>query len=167
MQLKSTVINKLGQKEDIIYTDINSENDLQDRNIRGCRAYCFYNNQLVIVYSDSKGFWSLPGGGREKGETVSEAVTREVKEETNMRVLKQELIGIQEVISSGKTNYYSTSVCIVEPYGNFTLDPDGEITKMKLIEPVEFIQYSHFPLGKILDRMMERAFELKEKMELK
>ena len=49
--------------------------------------------KMVVVYSEDKGYWAPPGGGIEKGETVEEAVIREVREETNMKVLHQELIG--------------------------------------------------------------------------
>lgn len=40
-----------------------------------------------------RGLWSIPGGRVEPGETDSEAVVREMKEETGLTVLPGELVG--------------------------------------------------------------------------
>lgn len=84
MELLSTLTNHKGQLLDVVYRDANSELDFADKAISGVHAYCFCNDKLVVVYSDSKGYWTPPGGGVESGESAREAVVREVKEETNM-----------------------------------------------------------------------------------
>ena len=50
------------------------------------------------------------------------------------------------------------SFCIVEPYGDFVSDPDGDITEIKLIDQRDYKQY--FDWGKVGDRIMERAIEI-------
>ncbi|WP_258171171.1 NUDIX hydrolase [Paenibacillus sp. R14(2021)] len=47
-----------------------------------------------MVYHDHQdcGFWTLPGGGVEEGETLEEAVIREVKEEVNLYGKVQRLL---------------------------------------------------------------------------
>ena len=50
-----------------------------------------------------KGLWSIPGGRVEHGEYISQALVREVKEETNLDVEVKELLGILEV--PGDTHY--------------------------------------------------------------
>ena len=82
-----------------------------------------------------------PGGSIESGETYEQAVIREVKEETNMKIVFQKLIGFQDVYEPERIIRQTRSFCIVEPYGDFTSDPTGEITEIKLINPKEYKNY--------------------------
>ncbi len=165
MEIKSTLTNRSGQVLNVIYKDIDSELDFKDKEISGVHAYCFYEDKLVVVYSDKKGYWTPPGGGVERGETARDAVTREVKEETNMKVLKQRFVGLQEISEPGKVVIQTRSVCIVEPYGPFVEDSDnGEITKIELIDPKDYKKY--FDWGEIGDHIMERVLQLKAQIDL-
>jgi hypothetical protein len=55
-------------------------------------------------------------------------------------------------------------VCIVEPDGAFVCDPDGDITKIELINPKDYKKY--FDWGEIGDHIMQRSLELKAQMDL-
>ena len=140
--------------------------DLDKNNVlRGVHAICFYKNKIVVVYEKKKNCWTPPGGGIEQNETYQEAVIREVKEESNMKVLHQEYIGYQDVTNLvGKTTRQVRSFCIVEPYGDFVSDPDGDITKIKLIDPKDYKKY--FDWLEIGDRIMELAIELNNKYKM-
>jgi 8-oxo-dGTP diphosphatase len=48
---------------------------------------------------NAKGFWIIPGGGVEFGETTEQAAVREIKEETNLDVEIVRFIGFKEVIN--------------------------------------------------------------------
>ena len=47
------------------------------------------------------GFWSVPGGRVEEGETLAEAVVRELHEETGIEGVCGQLVGVEEVLSEG------------------------------------------------------------------
>ena len=54
-------------------------------------------DRVVFVqrrYPPFQGFWALPGGKVEYGETVEAALTREVREETGVDVEPQGLVGV-------------------------------------------------------------------------
>ncbi len=59
------------------------------------------------------GQWSLPGGGQELGETLEEALCREVREETNVEI---EVLGLVAAVDSidrdenGRVRYHYTLI---------------------------------------------------------
>ncbi len=67
-----------------------------------------------------KGYWSIPGGLIEPGETIEAAVIRELREETGLRVLTAERFEIFERImrdAAGRAEYHyilHDYVCTVE-----------------------------------------------------
>jgi len=157
MQIKSTHTDRLGRSLDIIYTEGDPLNDLEDKILQGVHAFCFYGDKMVLVLHPKSG-WMPPGGGIEMGELYEQAVIREVKEETNMSVISQTLIGFQDVYEPDRIVRQTRSFCIVEPYGEFVSDPDGEIMEIKLIDPATYKTY--FDWGEIGERIMGKAMEL-------
>lgn len=159
MIIKSTYTNKSGQTVEQVYFDGDDLiGNLDERDYGGCHAFCFCDDKLVLVNHPKQG-WFPPGGGMEEGETFVQTTEREVKEETNMKVLHQELIGYSIFTMPNKVIKQTRSMCIVEPYGEFVSDPDGEIMEIKLIDPSEFKE--NFGWGETGDRIMERALKLK------
>lgn len=70
--------------------------------IVGVGAVVWKDDKVLLVKrgkAPAKGSWSLPGGGQELGETVKEAVAREVKEETGLDVTVSHLIDVVDVIT--------------------------------------------------------------------
>lgn len=163
MEITSSLINHEGKELKVVYRDIDSIQELEDRSVKGVHAYCFSKDMLIVVYAAAKEYWAPPGGGVEKGETPEQAIIREVLEETNMKVLKHAFLGYQDIYESGGVVTQTRSVCLVEPYGDFISDPDGDITEMQLINPREYKTY--FNWGVIGERLMERALTLKKKLE--
>lgn len=49
---------------------------------------------LILRRAEEENLWSVPGGGMEPGESLTEAVVREVREETGLQVEPVALIGI-------------------------------------------------------------------------
>ena len=160
MQIESSLVNRSNQILKVLYNEGNPLENLDGKILQAVHGYCFYGDKLVIVYAESKKYWTPPGGEIEKGETYEEATIREVAEETNMKVLRQELIGYQDIWEPNQTVRQTRSMCIVEPIGDFVSDPDGEVTKIKLIDPKDYKQY--FDWGPVGERIMEQALKMRK-----
>ncbi|MEK7596523.1 MAG: NUDIX hydrolase [Patescibacteria group bacterium] len=165
MEIKSILTNRSGQVLKVVYKDINNKKDLSGKKINVVHAYCFYKDKLVIVYSKKKDYWTPPGGKVEKNEDLESAIIREVKEETNMKILCQNFIDYQDISEPQGLVSQTRSVCLVEPHGDFISDPDGDITEIKLIKPEDYKKYINW--GKIGDHIMKRALRIKDEMEFK
>jgi ADP-ribose pyrophosphatase YjhB (NUDIX family) len=159
-ELKSTFTNRKGDVFDVVYREGLDPNERTEGVwLNASHGVCFYQDKIVIVFDSSRGRWTLPGGGIEDGETWEQALVREVLEESNMNVLSHELIGFVDIHEPTRIARQTRSFCMVEPAGDFTLDPDGDITEIKLIDPGEWKQYINWA-GEVFERIMERAFEM-------
>lgn len=50
--------------------------------------------ELLLIHKTDNDLWALPGGGHEAGESISDTVVREVKEETGVDVEVIDLVGL-------------------------------------------------------------------------
>jgi 8-oxo-dGTP diphosphatase len=99
----------------------------------------FPNNKILLAKRATvvfKGYWSLPGGRVEAGETVEQTVMREVKEETGLQVKIVRKIG--EYHESGiqdgiEYDYYPTCF-LVKPIGGKVKRQEREIEEIKLVD---------------------------------
>jgi ADP-ribose pyrophosphatase YjhB (NUDIX family) len=60
----------------------------------GVSAVIFEEGRVLLQRRDDNRMWGLPGGGVEPGESVRQAVIREVHEETGLTVEPLRLIGV-------------------------------------------------------------------------
>lgn len=158
MEMSGTLTDSQGQEINVVYREEVPEQNLDGVRLKDVHAFCFYNDKLVLVYKPEKDSWSPPGGGIEPGESHQESVVREIKEETNMEVFSQELIGYMDVFEPTGTIRQTRSYCRVKPYGPFESDPDGDVTKIKLIDPENYRDY--FEWQEIGDHIVQRAINM-------
>jgi ADP-ribose pyrophosphatase YjhB (NUDIX family) len=97
--------------------------------------------ELLLMRRSDNGHWGLPGGYVEAGESVSEAVAREVFEETGVKIAVGRLIGVysdpaRQVIEYGPgRRVHAVNLCFeAQPVGQ------GEATT-----PDETLELGYFP----------------------
>lgn len=161
MQLTEEYIGHSGVRYIFEYEDCDSFDDLDTSKCRQTYGVCFYRDEIVIGLGAKAQTWGLIGGTVEEGGSLEETLVREIKEESNMKVLSCKPIGYQKMIDTrdGSYIFQLRYACAVESYGPFEIDPAGGVTEIKLIDPNEYKQY--FDWGEIGERIMQRALELK------
>ncbi|MDD2935213.1 MAG: NUDIX domain-containing protein [Candidatus Pacebacteria bacterium] len=157
-RIKSQFTNSDGSTSFISYEDTDTFDSLNLNRIKQVYAICFLKDKIVIAYHKKNKTWGLVGGSVEKGESLEDCLKREVREESNMKVLDFKPVGYQEVTTGDKTIYQLRYVCNVKPRGKFESDPDGKITEIKIIDPKDYKQY--FDWGEVGDAIIKRALEI-------
>lgn len=74
----------------------------------GVGAVVFRGDEVLLIKRGKppfKGAWSIPGGGLEYGERVTDAVLREVREETGMEVALTGLLGVFDGVPSSQPDF--------------------------------------------------------------
>lgn len=82
----------------------------------GVGGVVIHENKVLLVkpnYGFSRGKWVIPGGLVECGETLQEAVVREIKEETNLEVEPIGIVSIRAMVrkSDNLTDVYCIFLC--------------------------------------------------------
>jgi mutator protein MutT len=98
--------------------------------------------RILLIRRSDNGKYSVPGGGLEAGETVAQAVVREVREETGIDVEVTELVGVfsnpEHVIAydNGEVRQ-EFSICFrAQPIGG-ELRTSEESTEVEWVRPSE------------------------------
>jgi ADP-ribose pyrophosphatase YjhB (NUDIX family) len=87
-----------------------------ERPVVGVGAVVWRGGQVLLVRRGrppKAGQWSLPGGGQHVGETLAEAVAREVREETGLGLREVRLLTTIDLIdrdADGRVRYHYTLV---------------------------------------------------------
>lgn len=87
----------------------------------GSRAIIVRDGKILLSHELNSGWWLIPGGGQEEGETPEDCVIREVEEETGVlvRPIKQFLVMHEYYEEYLYTSYYF--VCEVTGNGRMNL----------------------------------------------
>ncbi len=103
----------------------------------GSGAIIYQNGKVLLQKRADNGKWSIHGGAVELGKTYLQALTRELKEEINIKPINPQLMGIY----TGKNFYFeypnedkiydSLCVFLVEEYDGDLQKDNSEVTDLR------------------------------------
>ena len=127
----------------------------------GVGALIFRDRDLLLVERAKeplKGYWSLPGGVLETGETLKEGVQREVREETGLEVEAESMFEVFERImpdAEGRPEYHYVLIdYICRPVG-------GQLQAASDVSRVAWVPQQDLPEFRLTEgtlAVVERAF---------
>jgi 8-oxo-dGTP diphosphatase len=131
------------------------------RPLVGVGAIIFRRNRILMAQRGKeplKGWWSLPGGALELGESLTDAVCREVLEETGLEVEPVKLFEVFERImrdAAGAPEYHYILIDYICRVTGGTLFPGDDVCA------VDWVRRSDLPSLQITEgtlNVIERAF---------
>ena len=127
-------------------------------------AFIRENGRVLLQRRSDNGFWNLPGGGLELGESVAQACIREVLEETGLEVEIVRLIGVYSApeittmrYPDGRVIQYVTSLFECRVTGG-KLEFDEESLALDWFDPLELpTPFSPNHVSRVRDALAEQA----------
>jgi 8-oxo-dGTP diphosphatase len=111
----------------------------------------FSPNKILLIKRATvpfKGYWALPGGKAEQGETVEQTIAREVKEETGLDITIIRKVGEyhEQGVQGGVEYDYYPACFLVKTVGGEIKKQESEIEEIKLFildELPETLAFEH------------------------
>lgn len=131
----------------------------------GVAAVIFKREEVLLVrrgQEPAKGVWSLPGGLVEVGESLVEAVKREIKEETGLTVV---ILGVTAVLeriyrdSDDRIPYHYILIDFICEYEAGDLRPASDIDDARFVAAADL---NSLDLPEFTARVIKRAREQRE-----
>ncbi len=116
-----------------------------------------------------KGGWTLPGGVLEVGETLAAGVAREVREETGLEVEPLELVEVLERIhrEGERVRYHYVIADYLCRVTGGALQAASDADAVRWVERAEWNSHSILKLDPITVRVMEKGWQMADKLEKK
>lgn len=153
---KPDLIDEFNYEGDVIsveWHDVQNKSEIPDLQWQQIYVIGNLDNRVPLVkYHEKEN--NLPGGHVEQGESLEDAMHREIQEELNMQIISWTPLGYQRLSRPGDKDvvFQFRVYAKLEKIGEFTNDPGGSVVGHKLValnDVNTLIKY-----GKVGDRLI-------------
>lgn len=133
-----------------------------DRPLLGVGGVLIHDNRVLLVRRATeplKGEWSIPGGLVELGETLRDAVQREVLEETGLRIEPGEVLDLFDSIwrdANGRCQYHYVLVDYLCHLTGGDLHPATDVSDARWVLSADLPTYNLRPAT---EGVIQKAFQ--------
>ncbi|MEH1017752.1 NUDIX domain-containing protein [Micromonospora sp. CPCC 206060] len=117
--------------------------------------------ELLMIHRTDNNLWALPGGGHDIGESISDTVVREVREETGIEVEVTGLVGIYTnphhvmAYDDGEVRQQFSICFTARPVGG-ELTTSSESRQVRWVDPAQLDQLDIHPSMRLrIDHALE------------
>jgi ADP-ribose pyrophosphatase YjhB (NUDIX family) len=121
------------------------------RPIVGVGGVAFVGGRVVLIkrrFEPLAGRWSLPGGALEVGETLTEGLAREMKEETGLDVTVGPVVDVFDRITrdaEGRARFHYVLVDFLCTVRAGTPAPGSDVAEVALADPGDLLRFDLTP----------------------
>jgi ADP-ribose pyrophosphatase YjhB (NUDIX family) len=138
-----------------------------DRPVVGVGGILLESGRVLLVErgkEPQKGLWSLPGGALEVGETLLEALRREIREETGLEIRVLEVVEVFERIlrdQEGRTEYHYVLIDYLCERTGGELRAADDAARAAWVERDQLADYA---LTAGAQAVIEKAFDMRDRL---
>lgn len=134
----------LWQDKEYFCEYIDSQDFSKIKPITQVQALCFLPTGEFVIFEDKNRKYGLPGGTVEKGETLDEALFRELREEAAVKPIKYGPLLYLRIVNlsedSVKITYQVRYWALVDLLNEAVSDPDGKAIRRLLVNEEDLIK---------------------------
>lgn len=106
----------------------------------GAKVTVFVGSQIVTILRDEipdipwPGYWDLPGGGRENGESAWDCAVRECREETSLAVVHNDLLWGRRYQTRQHANWFFVAQVDAGRVSDLVLGSEGQEIRLMTVD---------------------------------